>query len=289
MATVKLTEDVQGRALPCEYVQLDEKLVNELNILPEFIEYDWDAWGLVFGIPGAGKSHWMQRAAFYLNAGFSLDDIVFTPEQFDEWVNNARPGDVCVFDEADVASSHHQDKKLRSLVRNSKRMRDKNLYVLMGTPTMKDMSPFFIFRARFITYCYAKSPKDRGWYHYYSGPSKPARLFAAVKKAYAETPDVYHDQASTIKNGYIGRSIPADWPIDKAAYDEKKDLARRAFEDDEKSPRRAVTEYRHSCLVNFFRWHNQKFGADPLQADAAAVFDVSQATISKDLQVVDWS
>lgn len=258
----KYTHDIKGRKLPCEYVQLNEQLVHHLNKIPQHIEAKNDYFGLCFGYPGSGKTHTLIRACLYLNADFALEDISFTAPQLEDWITRAKPGSVGLFDEADAISGGYYDEVLRSIIKNSKRIRTKRLVLFFCTPTMKDMHHFFAFRAKMVLYCYVPrktSPANRGWLHCWHDQDLISDLFARMKKAYSENSRVYDSSFCTLKNKYIGREVPADWPIDEDAYEARKEEGRKELEAKAGlTPTQAVSKYREEVIVNLVRWVSQR-------------------------------
>jgi hypothetical protein len=286
----KYTKDVYGRDLPCEFVQLNERLVYHLNKIPEYVsdKGKYDYLGLCFGYPGVGKTHTLQRICLYLNAGFSLDDIHFTAKQLEEWIDKAPPASVCIFDEADVMASNYYDKVLRAIIQQSKRIRTKRLVIFMATPTMKDMNSYFAFRARMVIYSFVP-PKgeitNRGWIHAWHSKDLIADLYARMKKAYSETSIVYNKSYSTLKNCYIGRESPPDWPICEEAYEDKKEAARQElFEQEGWNQENKVVAFRRQTAVNLYHLRDEllhKHGVKIAIARLADILDINRKTFSE--------
>lgn len=281
------THDIHGRKLPCEFVQLNEQLVFHLNKIPAQIAAKNDYFAMVFGYPGSGKSHLLQRIGLYLNSEFSLNDIVFTPRQLDEWIEKAKPGSVGVFDEADIISDHHANAILQAYIRNLKRIRTKRLIIFSATPTMKDMKSFFAYRAKLVLYSFIPkntAPDNRGWIHAWHDQDLIADLFARMKKAYSENSQVYNQSFSTLKNKYNGRSIPPDWPIDEKAYEDKKEAARKEMEaKDGLTPDAAVRAYRERVIKNLelLRSELERKGCSLTTARAGELIGVSRSHYSR--------
>lgn len=283
----QFTTDVQGRRLPCEFVQLNQRYAHHLAKIPSWLDAQYDYFGLFFGYPGSGKSHLMIRSALYLNADFSLDDITFTPEQFDDWVTQAAPGSVGLFDEADIMAEHHANNVLRALTRNLQRIREKRLVTFFATPTMQDMSKYFAFRARMVVYCKMddRDPLNRGYIRFWQNQDLIADLFARMKKAYSENSRVYESAFATLANSYQGRMVPDDWPIDPRAYSRKKESARREMqEQDKETPKRREMRVRREAIPRLQKLFMQLTGKELTQKEIGFVFDVSHATISTDMR-----
>lgn len=248
----KYTHDIEGKKLPCEFIQLNEQYVHHLNKIPAHIAAGNDYFALCFGYPGAGKTHTLIRTCLYLNADFGLKDISFTINQLEEWIKDAKEGSVGLFDEADAIAGNYYDEVLQSIIRNSKRIRTKKLILFFSTPTMRDMHNYFAFRARMIIYCYVPkntAPDNRGWLHLWHDQDLISDLFARMKKSYSENSRVYNAAPSTLKNKYIGRKVPNDWPIDQQAYEAKKEEGRRELENERGlTPKQAVNKARNNYI-----------------------------------------
>lgn len=280
----KYTHDINGKKLPCEYVQLNEQYVHHLNKIPQHIEAKNDYFALCFGYPGAGKSHLLQRTALYLNAEFSLEDISFTTSQLDDWIRDAKPGSVGIFDEADAMAGNHYDNILKSLVRNLQRIRTKRLILFFATPTMRDMHHYFAFRAKMVIYCYVPKntkPDNRGWIHLWHDQDLISDLFARMKRAYSENSTVYSTAYSTLKNKYNGRSVPEDWPIDEKEYEKKKEEGRRDLEEEGGlTAKQAVNKARNEFIWKLSRLMEAE-GVKINQKNIANVFELSRTRYSE--------
>lgn len=287
----KYTHDITGKKLPCAFVQLNEQVVFHLNKIPKHIEAKNDYFALCFGYPGAGKTHAVMRCCTYLNAEFSLKDIVFTVPQLEEWISHAPIGSVGLFDEADAIAGGYYDEVLRSLIRNMQRIRTKRLVLFFNTPTMRDMNNYFAFRAKMVLYCFVPkntNPSNRGYLHMWHDQDLIADLFARMKKSYSETSRVYDSAYSTLKHKYIGRDIPDDWHIDEKAYEKKKEQARKDLEKaGGLTPKAAVSEFRKDVIIRLDKWANHlqckqcKEVLSPSKSDLAKLVDLKRHRFSE--------
>jgi len=282
---VELIADVKGRPLP-HMIKYNSRLLEEVSCLPEWNENDWDTWGLIVGKPGVGKTILASKTALLLDYTFSLDNIFFTQEQFEEWIDKAPPFSVGLFDEADALAEHHSSKKIRMLIKNSKRIRTKNLYVLLSTPTLSDLNKHFIYRATFILYIPKYGPCDRGYFYYYTGEDNLWDLYYGLKD-YGEKQSVYKKYCRVIRNGYSGRDKMEDWFIDSDAYDKKKEDARRAAEKEDKSNKSVLLEQRRRAVIYFRRLYegnNINSKQFPFFKHMGAAFGVHCSAITNDLK-----
>lgn len=287
----KLTHDVNGNRLPCEYVQLNQRLVFHLNKIPKFPEHKFDYLAYCVGYSGVGKSHLLQRIALYLNHEFSLSDISFNIHQLNEWITNAKPGSIGIFDEADILSAGYYDQVLKQLISQAKRMRTKRLILFLAAPTMRDIAPYWAHRFRMVLYCFV--PKkgaidNRGWVHCFHDQDMIADLYSRLKKAYSENSLVYASAYSTLRNNYQGRSIPDDWPIDDEAYEAKKELARQQVERDQGlTVDQRLAKQRREITVRlraFSDMIQDKFGIKITHKELMSVMGVKKTTFYDDLE-----
>jgi hypothetical protein len=274
----KYTHDINGKKLPCEYIQLNEQYVHHLNKIPLHIQSKNDYFALCFGYPGAGKTRHLIKTCLYLNADFGIKDISFTIDQLEEWIRDAPRGSIGLFDEADAIAGGYYDLVLQSLIRNMQRIRTKGLILFFCTPTMRDMHHYFAFRAKMVIYCYVPkntAPDNRGWIHLWHDQDLIADLFARMKKAYSENSRVYNSAFSTLKNKYNGQQTPPDWHINEEAYEKKKEEGRRAIQKEGSlTPRQATIKERDKRIAKIdqlLRTNNLHVN----QKDLAKAFDIS--------------
>lgn len=280
MVVKEYSTDVHGKKLKSK-IKMDSRLVDEIDILPEWIAANWDAWGIIVGQSGAGKTYAAMRIATRLNANFSLKDIVFSVDQLEEWVEKSSVGDVVLFDESDEIAEHGSSSVVRAFKRYAKRIRTKRLIILLATPTLRDINNYFIGRSRFILYTYARSIKERGYYHYFTTEEEVAWLYWKVKENKVEIRKVYDDAFSTIMNGYSGLGDSEPFHIDNDAYETKKDLATREVLKEgviSQSDKRAV---RRKILGIYAK--SEKLQAKVSHEDLSALFSVARQYISKEI------
>lgn len=280
---VKVKQDVKGRPLQCE-IYLDETLKNNLDDLNKIVNKDWDGFGLIVGYEGDGKSVFAQQVAYYLDANFNIDNIVFNIKQFKEATENAPPNSCIVFDESDALAKNWQDTTLNELVAYAKRMRSKNLFVLFVTPTFFDMSWYFAaHRSRFMLHVYSKG-LQRGFFRFFNKQRK-FNLYNDGKKY----KNMYLNKNKYHKPNFIGRftKIPAGFCISEEEYNAKKDEATSEVleANKEKNSTYAKQKYRRSVLKNFIDFCDRN-NIDHDYKVYSKVLAVSNDTIYKDLNVL---
>lgn len=219
---VKINEDVWGRKLPCT-IRLNAYLASNLKSIRTAIKNDWDFPAFFVGSEGSGKTTLAMACALVANKDFCLDDVVFTIDGFIKWTEDPKrkEGDVCLFDEADELSFHGNRKALTVIVRQLKRIRHLNLVIFFATPTFRDLAGYFKGRIRALFYVYANALDDRGYYHMYTMRDSQIMRLAHNLLKWGEFDKTYTDSPKDIPHG-IYKELPADYPIDWAAYREKK-------------------------------------------------------------------
>ena len=285
---ITVSKDVYGRELKSP-IEIDRYLYSNLEELKKWVQNDWDNVGLNVGMEGAGKSETSMLIALMMHHRLTLDNVFFTARQFNDWVDNAKKGTVGIWDEGDELSGHWASEMTRSIKRKMKQMRDKNLTLLINTPTIEDLGKYFVLhRTRFVVYTFARAADNRGWYHLF-GYHKKHELYLNIKK-YGELKKTFDFSKADVMNGYIkGISNQecvkdGDWTslldFTMAEYKEKKDLARRENEEEELTPDQIRKEERKQILVRLDRFLAQK-QVSVLEKEKAHIIGVKSTAYSE--------
>lgn len=269
----KLRTDVRGRPLDCE-LYMDGYLKSNLQGLYEFVRNDWDGIGFVTGYEGDGKTVLGMQMAHYLDADFNLENVVFTAGQFEERVDEADPFTAIVWDEADDLSKGWWDDMLQALISKFKRIRSKNLFIILITPTIFDLQKYFVIhRTRFLIEVYSDGT-IRGFFKFFNRERKKD-LYIKGKR---------HWDMDAASSNFKGRftKLPEGFPIDWDSYNEKKDEATEAMLALQgQNKQQVVVKYRRDCVKRLYDLLERK-GLDWNQQDIAEVFGVDRTTVSKD-------
>lgn len=213
---VMVKTDVDGNALPCTY-SVDGYAKQALDDLNNILLHDWDLILLYVGYEGDGKSTRAMLDALYLDHTYNLSRIVFTAKQFELAVDKASKGSVIHWDEADELSNNWASEVVTTIKRKLKRIRDRNLKILICTPTFHDLNKYFaIVRTRGLFHIYAKGV-ERGFFRFFGREAKK-KLYIRGKKEM---------DLGAYKADFYGRfpKLPKDFPIDIESYKEKKRLS----------------------------------------------------------------
>lgn len=207
-----LVNDVNGVKL-----YLDGYLQQNLDHIRERVHKDWDCVGLITGEEGSGKTEVACEVAFYLDNSFNLNKIVFNAEQFEEVVDKAEPYTAIVWDEADDLGGHWANQMLMAIKKKFMRIRSKNLYIFLVTPSLFHLSIYFVMhRPLFLMDVYSDK-LERGYFKFFAK--------AELKNLYIHGKKYWNMNAW--KPNFRGRFTkwPVGFPVDRQGYKDKKAAA----------------------------------------------------------------
>lgn len=250
---------------------MDGYLVQNLNHLKKAVKKGWDGFIMVDGIEGSAKTTLTAACSYYLDNNYNLDNVVFSPEQFNNAVDHAIPGSVIHWDEFVMGglSTEALNKMQNILVKKMTTMRKKQLYVFLVVPWFFMMRPYFsVARSRALIHCYTPDGISRGTFRFYSYVTKK-RLYFNGKKFY---------NYSTQNADFYGRftdTFGLFW--DKEEYDKKKEIAIRSIGNTEEK----VTPQKEKALVNILNTFRDIYSIREL----ADIANVPRATLHNWLPV----
>ena len=257
---------------------MDGYLHKNLTALQNIVRKDWDCIGLYVGYEGDGKTVKAMQDALFFDKDFNIDKVVFTPEQFSEAVDNAPKYSVVLWDEADeVVAANWANKTTIAITRKLKRIRSKNLFILLVTPTFFDLGKYFAtHRTRYMIHIYSEGTQ-RGYLRFFNREKKKL-LYLKGKKEW---------DLNCVRPNFLGRftKLPDNFPIDWKEYQAKKDEATVGLEDNnhhDDGVRLKIQEFRGQSLVRLERLIFQKFNKKLTNFELAHIFDVDRSTITKD-------
>jgi len=168
---------------------IDSVLKKELDqVRYRVLEKDFDFVTIVDGREGSGKSVLAMQMGAYLDPRFSLDNIVFTSEEFIKKIKDPKikKGACIILDEAfnAINSRASMTEVNRSMGAVATEMRQKNLFIIIVLPSYFDLDKqFAIHRASSLIHVYLKNNVDRGQYLIFPR-SKKLHLYLNGKKTY---------------------------------------------------------------------------------------------------------
>lgn len=190
---------------------LDGYLKSNLDALKKNVRKDYDAFALLVGREGFGKSTLAFQIAMYCDPTFNLDRVVFTAEQFLEAVEKAEKYQAIVFDETMgyLSTRGSMSKFNKVLIKIMSEMRSKNLFVFLCIPNFFMMDWYVAqHRTTGLIYIYKRS-----FFGSYDYPTKK-KLYLQGKK--------YHSYS--VPPNFRGKFVKY-FPFDKKDYEAKKQKA----------------------------------------------------------------
>ena len=158
---------------------LHSTLKENLDYEHKRIGKNWDCLGCLCGEEGSGKTNLGKAICYYMSdlsgIRFTVDDIFFTVPQFENWLENAKPGTSGLWDEF-VLAGLSTDALLQiqnTLIKKMTMIRKKRLFILLVIPYIFMLRKYFaIARTRFMIQVTSPDNLSRGTFDYYSKPNK---------------------------------------------------------------------------------------------------------------------
>lgn len=190
---------------------LDGYLKSNLDCVKKDVRKDYDAFIIVTGREGYGKSTLASQMAMYLDPTYNIKRCAFTPEQFTQACEGAEKYQAVVFDETMgyLSARGAMSRFNRDLIKVMSEMRSKNLFVIICIPNFFELDKYPAIhrstglihineRSKFMSYNYSKKKK----------------LYLKGKKFYAYN----------VSPTFIGRFVKY-FPLNKEEYEAKKQKA----------------------------------------------------------------
>lgn len=168
---------------------IDNVLRNSLDeVRYRVLKKDFDFVTLVDGREGSGKSVLAMQMGAYLDPNFSLDNIVFTSEEFINKIKDpkVKKGSCIILDEAFNAlnSRASMTEVNRSMGAVATEMRQKNLFIIIVLPSFFDLDKqFALHRSSSLIHVYLKNNVERGQFLIFPRTPK-LYLYLNGKKTY---------------------------------------------------------------------------------------------------------
>lgn len=198
---------------------MDGYLKKNLTHLMRSVDNKWDGVVVVDGMEGSAKTTLTSACAHFCSNGtYSLKDLFFTVEQFEEWVDNAPPGAAGHWDEfvfgglSEEALSRIQI----ALIKKMTLIRKKRLFIFLVIPYIFMLRQYFaIARSRALIHVYSPDGISRGYFKFYDYHQK-RNLYFKSKKNWA------YDQPFSFQGRFVNYE-GLFW--DPEEYDTKKEAA----------------------------------------------------------------
>ena len=216
---------------------LDGYLKSNLDALKKSLKQDYDAFILLTGREGFGKTTLSFQCALYCDQSFNLDRVCFTIEQFLEAVKDAERFQAIVFDETMgfLSSRQSMSKFNRALIKVMSEMRSKNLFVFLNIPSFF-MMDWYVALHRTTGLLYINKRSCFASYDYRT----KHKLYMEGKKY----------RSHSVPPNFTGR-FTKYFPINKKDYEKKKQEAIKDWED-AKAIEKTLREQRNNLIIKIF-------------------------------------
>jgi len=204
---------------------------NLMKIVTKAIPNKWDNVGILFGREGVGKSSLATQVCKTLDENFDVHNIVFSPQQFSEAIDNAKPGTAILWDEAITGAniSNHANSTSIAIISKLTMIRKKQLHILLCFPYLYMLNKYFISRCLWSIHVYAKDFDDRGYGLFYSSDNTE-RLYNLMKEKYRYD---YMRALKEVKTDFYFK-FPNKFCATETDYEKKKDDASKLNEKNSK-------------------------------------------------------
>jgi len=216
-------------------------------VLKEAIPNKWDCVGIFLGIEGAGKSTLATQTSLYLDPSFNLDKTIFTPGSFSEATDENDPEAAILWDEAITGANirNYAEEMNRSIVSKMTQIRSKRQKFLLCFPYLYLLEKYFVSRATFGVYVYAKDFNNRGFAYFYNQPQLET-LYNMMKSRFSHNPQ----EAIRHANCAFKFKFDKTFCLPEKEYEAKKNAARQETENSQIPARRLIQELLRRKIPN---------------------------------------
>lgn len=228
-------------------LKFDKHLKGNLTEIQEMIKQNFDGVILIDGMEGSGKTELAKQICLYSDNTFTANDVFYSTEQFEEWIETAPKGKAGLWDEFVLGglSSDALTEMQKILIKRFTMIRKKNLIIVLVIPYIFLLRKYFaVARTRALVHVYAKG-YDRGYFKFYNYSEK-LWIYNYGYKTWLYSPKV--------NPSFEGKFVAwADNYLDTKLIEQKKDQAIEdlGVEDNIKLTKKqimAIKEY--NCLKN---------------------------------------
>ena len=171
--------------------EMDEVLKTNLDYLNKAVKVKWDAPLIVDGVEGAGKTTLTDQICYYQaytnKTVYNLNNVVFLPEQFEEFVDYALPFTPVNWDEAVFATMGEDWAKTinKTILKKWVTIRKKRLFINVCIPWIYLMRIYYaVGRTRALIHVYTPDGISRGKFKIYNYNEK-RELYMKNKRNYS--------------------------------------------------------------------------------------------------------
>lgn len=152
----------------------DKNLAGNLNEIEKMIKLNFDGVILIDGMEGSGKSELGKQICLYSDQTFNAEDVFYTTEQFEDWLETAPKGKAGLWDEFVLAglSADALSEMQKILIKKFTMIRKKNLIIVLVIPYIFLLRKYFaVARTRCLIHVYTKG-STRGYFDFYNYEQK---------------------------------------------------------------------------------------------------------------------
>ena len=257
---------------------IDKNLVVKWDKLKDgrLIKKDEDRVYLVDGRERTGKSVFTFQQAKYIDPGFNLSRVCFSPEEFLHAIRTAGKGEVIVFDEAfrGLSSKATQSKVNKKIVQAMMEMGQRNLVIFIVLPTFFLLEMYAaVLRSNCLFHVYKDKNGDRR-FRIYNYNQKSLLYKVGKKKGFS-----YSFPKVKLRGRFFNK-----YAIDEASYRDKKDKSFQKTDIVVEEEESRISLERKIALVNWFLAlkHYKKYSQEDFcQAVKGLGMNFDQTLISK--------
>ena len=194
---------------------IDSYLRKNLDNTRSTIRRDWDYMFVCDGMPGCGKSVFIQQAAWYVsNGNLTLTQVCFTADEFKKAILSAPKYSAVIFDESFRGLSSRAALSIinKTLIELFNEIRQRNLYVFIIIPSIWDLDKHVVlFRCQGLFHVYTGKRKERGFFKYYKNSPYFKKFITAPANRYS------YPKLCSFRGRFSNKYV-----LDELAYKEKK-------------------------------------------------------------------
>lgn len=256
---------------------MDDRLVDNLKFLNKAVKVKWDAPLVIDGVEGSGKTTLCDQICYYQaysnNTKYGIDNIVFLPKEFEEFVDTAKPYTSVNWDEAIFGTMGEDWANTinKTILKKWVTIRKKRLFINVCLPYIFMMRTYFaVGRTRALLHVYTPDGISRGFFKLYDYEGK-RHLYFKNKKYFSY---------NGIKPSYRGKFENTEGLFyDLNEYDAKKENAIKSLSEQDKEQDKEYDK----------RTTKHKLQRDFCMAWLNLVCGVSQRKISNNLDLNESS
>lgn len=215
-----------------------------------------DAWTIVDGPEGLGKSTFAAQCAYYCaydpktnKSTLTVNNFVWTISQFKRAVKRSKPGDCIIWDESvfGALSTEAMTETANQLIKLATTMRKKRLIIFMVIPYVFMLNKYFVGRNRGLWHVDSPDGIQRGWVNFYSR-QQALYLYAEGRKHWCYPRKChfsFHDK-------YYIKSL-TQLGIDEAEYERRKDEAINILLQTKSDKKKSVMADRFYKCISFIK------------------------------------